>query len=447
MRNHPRATALLGLISMIVVLGACSIEKQGGTMVLAEDGAWGYNGPHAVVSQGKLFYSYLDTEGKVWVASLDHASGIRDSTVVWETAADLHQASPLVVRPDGRIQVFVNKGSVYTDAAIFWKVSTRPGDISEFGELQQSTLSVENRQGRQFYPLVHQESGTMYLVINAQGQGHRYVALWTSPDGGDTWSEYHNLFSLSGDLQGNRCYPRAYLQGDHIHIATLRLGWSEPLAGHEIGRVEGVYYTKYNLKERAFYSADGSRTFDIDQAPVYGHTYLDEIWHWETDGQGTRRAPWSDIVADEQGTPFVAFAVQQAVPRGQSATHDGYWATPDEHGVWRHHKVTRLARGWDNTPERKNYGIALDPEDPHTVFVAKSTDVDADLSQVHRMSTTDHGASWQSVQVLSEEGRVTTVVVPRRTDATPGVVDALWLDGVLEQWTRYDSRIMGSPAL
>lgn len=412
-------------------------------MVLAEDGSWGYNGPHAVVSQGTLFYSYLDTEGNVWVASLDHASGTRDSTVVWETAADLHQASPLVVRPDGRIQVFVNKGGVYTDAAIFWKVSERPGDISEFGELQQSTLSVDNMQGRQFYPLVHQESGTMYLVINAQGSGYRYVALWESADGGDTWGAYNNLFSLSGDLRGNRCYPRAYLQGDHIHIATLRLGWSEPLAGHDIGRVEGVYYIKYNLNEQAFYSADGTRKFDMEQAPVFGHEHLDQIWHWETDGGGVSRAPWSDIIADEHGTPYVAFAVQDAVPRGQSTTHDGYWATPDEQGVWRHHKVSRLGRGWDNTPERKNYGIAIDPQDPHTVFVAKSTDAAADLSQVHRMVTQDQGQSWQSAQAISEQGRITTLVVPRRTDAAPRLFDILWLEGLMEQWTHYETTIMG----
>ncbi len=409
---------------------------------LAADGGWGYAGRHAVIARDTLFFSYLDSAGGKWVAAYHFQSGEITRSQVGKGPADLHGANPLMIRPDGRIQVFIEKGGYY-DKRIRWRVSAEPWSVAEFGPLRESELEGDIIQGRQFYPLVHRASGKVYLIINARRDGHlRETVVWKSPDGGDSWTEYHSLWGLGKGLSGNRCYTRAYIEGDHIHLVTLRVGWGEPLAGHPIGRTEGVYYVRYDVKKKAFFRADGSRAFRLAETPLYDTEPFDEIWHWEKDGDGRQRALWGDIVADENGKPYVTFAVLDAVPRGQSALHDGYWATPNEDGRWRYHKVATLARGWDNTPERKNHAIALDPEDPETVFIAKSTSKQDDLAQVHRMRTPDGGRSWQTEAVLSDEGRLTTVVVPRVLDRSERKVDVLWLDGRMEGWSDYQTKVM-----
>ena len=434
------APACLLCIAYALSANPAAVAEQAG-VVLTEDGCWGYNGPHAVVSDGQLFWSYIDSEGMVWAASRDVESGESYAAPVWETYPDLHQASSLFVRPDGRIQLFVNQDGVYTDTRVLWKVSEEAGDITGFGDLQES-MDADIDQGRQFYPLVHGATGDVYLILNAMDNGNRRIGLWKSTDGGDSFDEYHLLYGLADDLAGNRSYTRAYLHDDAIHLLAVRVGWNEPIGEHAIGRVEGVYYIKYDINREAFYRANGERSFTLEDAPVHGAEYFDRIWCWQEDGGGEQRAVWSDIVTDSEGKPYVAFAVQDAVPQGESETHDGYWATPDEDGAWRHHRVTELARGWDNTPERKNHAIAIDLDDPHTVFVAKSTDAEADLSEVHRMVTEDRGETWRSVEALSEEARITTVVVPRRTDATPRPVDVLWLEKHMEGWSDYATRIV-----
>jgi hypothetical protein len=420
--------------------------EPGELIELTDDGGWGYAGHHAYIVNNKLFVSYIDQAGSRWVASYDFESGEIIRNNIWDGIADLHNSNPLIIRPDGRIQVFINKGQgAYVDKRIKWKVSVEPWSIDKFGELQESELEADILQGRQFYPLVHQASGEMYLIINARRgeEGHRETVMWKSPDGGDTWTEYYNLWGLGKGLSSDRCYTRAYIKGDEIHFVTLRVGWNELLAGHEIGRVEGVYYTKYNVRKETFYHADDSQSFSIADTPVYETEYFDKIWHWHKDGGKRQRALWSDIVADTSGKPYVAFAIlQDAVPGGRSIYHEGYWSTPNEDGEWNYHKVATLARGWDNKPERKNYAIAIDPEDPETLFVSMSTSKEEDLSQVHRLQTHDDGKTWETSAILSGEGRLTTVVVPRVLDQSSREVDVLWLNGRMEEWRDFETKVM-----
>ncbi len=412
---------------------------------LAADGGWGYAGHHALIARDKLFFSYLDRTGGKWVASYDLSTGQTERCQVGKSNRDLHGANPLMIRPDGRIQAFIELGG-YHDKRIRWRVSTEPWSVTEFGELHESEIEGQIIQGRQFYPMVHQPSGAVYLIVNALRDGQlRETVLWKSPDGGDSWTEVHSLWGLGKGLGGNRCYSRAYIEGDQIHIVTLRVGWSEPLDGHPIGRSEGVYYVRYDVNQRAFFRADGSRAFDLEDTPLYETKHFDEIWNWDQDGRKRQRALWSDIVADRDGRPYVTFSVLDAVPQGQSALHDGYWATPDDQGKWRYHRVATLARGWDNLPERKNLAIAIDPADPNTVFLARSTSAQQDLSQIQRLRTPDEGRTWEIVSELSDEGRLSTVVVPRVLDGSTRSIDALWLDGRMKGWSDYETRIMANP--
>ncbi len=445
-RTCPLAVHTLLLLTVVLNTTTRSDElhraESPQTMVLSEDGGWGYAGRHAQVAQNRLFYSYLDQEGISWVASFDFETGQITQTPLGKGNNDLHSSNPLFIRPDGRIQVFLDRGG-YTDRHITWRVSREPWSVAEFGQLQQSELEADILQGRQFYAVVHPPTGSVYLVINAlRADQIRKTVMWKSPDGGDSWTEYHNLWALGKGLSGNRCYSRIFLRGDEIHFLTLRVGWGEPLAEHPIGRVEGVYYIRYNVTNRTFHRADGSPSFALDDTPLYDTRHFDEIWNWSRDGQERQRAVWSDMVADATGRPFVTFAVQDAVPRGQSQLHEGYWATPNAEGRWHFHHVATLARGWDNTPERKNLAIAIDPHDPHAVFLARSTSEADDLSQIQRMVTRDGGARWDTTDVLSEEGRLTTVVIPQVLDDSRREVDVLWLEGRMEGWRSYATQVV-----
>jgi len=435
---------IFALIIPIFSCGQCKDRNidSGKVIKLSNDGSWGYAGRHAYIVNDKMFFSYLDQEGNTWVGSYDFETGKINHNKIWNCQGNLHSSNPFFIRPDGRIQVFLDKGA-YASKRISWKVSLEPWSVSKFGELQESDLEADIAQGRQFYPMLHRPSGEVYLVINARrGDVLRETVMWKSSDGGDTWTNYNSLWGLGKGLKGNRCYTRPYMQGDNIHFVTLRVGWNEPLAGYDIGKVEGVYYTRYHIKNQSFFHADGSRSFTITEAPVYKTKYFDEIWNWKKDGNKKQRALWSDIVADENGKPYVAFAVQDAVPKGESALHDGYWSTPNEDGEWNFHKVATLSRGWDNKPERVNYAISINPENPEKVYVAESTSKDKNLSQIQCMETENGGKTWQSVKVLSEEGRLTTVIVPRVLDKSKRKIEALWLKGRMVGWSDFKTKIM-----
>ena len=446
MKNFVSLFLTLTIYVSLLLMPGCSQGKDhhheaGEVIELSDDGSWGYAGRFAYVVNNTLFFSYHDQEGGTWIASYDYDSGDIARNKVWEGQNDLHSANPMLIRPDGRIQVFLDRGE-YNETNISWKVSDEPYSVESFGDLQESKLEGDIVQGRQFYPMVHEASGEVYLMINAlRDNDLRETVMWKSSDGGDTWTEYNSLWGLGKGLAGNRCYTRAYIEGDNIHIATLRVGWGEPLAGNQIGMSEGIYYTRYNVIEEAFFHANGSRSFGITDTPVYETKYFDEIWHWSRDGNEQQRALWSDIIADRNGVPYIAFAVQESVPQGESALHEGYRATPDEHGKWNFHRVATLARGWDNKPERKNYAIAIDPEDPEIVFVARSTSKEEDLSQVQRLVTADGGITWQTSDILSDEGRLTTVVIPRLLDRSERKFDVLWLEGRLEGWQDYETKV------
>ncbi len=409
---------------------------------LTDDGCWGYAGRFAYIANNKLFYSYLDTEGNNWVASYSFDSGNITRTNLMQVQRDLHSANPIMIRPDGRIQIFLDQGG-YTGTNISWKTSKHPYSIESFSELQESEIHGDIIQGRQFYPMVHRSTGEVYLIVNAlRDNDLRETVMWKSPDGGDTWSEYYNLWGLGKGLDGNRCYTRSYIEGDDIHIVTLRVGWGEELAGNNIGMIEGIYYTRFNVTDKAFYYSNGEKSFEISDTPVYETDLFDTVWDWQRDGDGTQRAVWSDIVADSRGNPYIAFSVQESVPQGESALHNGFRAQTDENGNWSFTKVATLARGWDNKPERKNYAIAIDTKDPNTIYVSESKSEDLDLSVVKKLTTADSGQSWSTSEVISDNGRVTTVVVPRILDKTPVLIDVLWLDGRMEGWRDYQTKIM-----
>ncbi len=429
------------LAALLLVPGRATAQT---VSVFADDGAWGYNGPHAVYADGRLFVNYLTSGGDILAQSWDVNTGQVQTGLVYQTYGDLHQAGAIMVRPDGRIHVPINQGSVYNDNRTYWKVSENPGDVTSFGPIQSSTDSGQS-QGRQFYPMVHQTTGEMYQVVNYR-DSRRRTGMWHSSDGGDTFTQFHDLFTLGSGLSQDRSYTRAYMEGDSIHLVGARVGWGESLVGRGIGRVEGIYYTRYDVTTESFYRADGTKTFQLGDHPELTSPdteLFDTIWHWEDDGNMQQRALWADLVA-RAGKPYVTLAIQdyEGFEDGGSPPHVGYWATPDEQGDWAVSEVAQLARGWDNSPQRKNYSIAIDPDDPRLLYVAKSTDWDNNLSQVHRMFTPDEGETWQSLGALSDEGRISTVIAPWRLDDTPAPIKALWLEGQMSGWTSYNTSIM-----
>ncbi len=436
---------LLIMIAAVLLLGVGGVYAGSPEVeVFAENGAWGYNGPHAVYSDGKLFTNYIDSGGDIWAQSYDVATGEINRGLVYETYGDLHQAGAIMVRPDGRLHVPINQGNVYNDGRTYWRVSENPGDVTSFGPIQPSTDSGQS-QGRQFYPMVHQASGEMYQVVNYR-DGNRRTGMWQSPDGGDTFEQFHGLFTLGSGLSQDRSYTRAYIEGDSIHMVGARVGWTESLVGRNIGRTEGIYYIRYDVNEQAFFRADGTRTFELGDHPELTSPdtdLFDTLWHWDEDGDQRQRALWADMVAKD-GKPYVTMAIQdyEGFEDGGSPPHVGYWTTPDEDGDWSASEVARLARGWDNSPERKNYSIAIDPDDPNLLYVAVATDSTGDQSRVHRMFTPDGGETWESLGVLSDEGRISTVIAPWRLDDTDTPIKALWLDGQMDEWSSYDTSIM-----
>lgn len=433
--------------SFAVSLTLSSLAVAQTPTMLTSNGSWGYNGPYAVYADGKLFMNYITSGGGIFAKSYEVATGDIQTGLVYQTYGDLHQSAAIMVRPDGHIHVPINQGPVYNDGRTYWLVSENPGDVTSFGPIQSSTNSGFS-QGRQFFPMVHESTGDLYQVVNYR-DGRRQTGMWTSTDGGNTFTQFDRLFGLGTGLNQDRSYTQAFIDGDSIHLVGARVGWSESLVGRGIGRVEGIYYVRYDINTQGFYRADGTHTFNLGDFPelTSPDTQLfDTIWHWDNDGDFKQRALWADLVVKD-GKPYVTMAIQDytGFESGGSPPHVGYWATVDQDGNWSRSEVAQLALGWDNNPQRKNYSIAIDQDDPNLLYVAVATNATGSLSQVHRMYTPDGGQTWESLGAISGEGRISTVITPWRLDDTPNPIKALWLEGPMSGWTSYNTAIYAAP--
>lgn len=205
---------------------------------------------------------------------------------------------------------------------------------------------------------------------------------------------------------------------------TIHLAFTE---GHPETHVNGIAYAA--LRGGRFYAADGRQLGDLSK-PLRPEE-ADRVYEPATAGNA-----WvHDLAVDAAGRPAIVYAT---LP---SLTDHRYRYARWTGTAWRDAELTPAGPAFATGPGEPEYsgGIALDHDDPSTVFLSREVD---GAHELERWRTPDGGETWSRAAVTVRSGQDNArPVVPRgRRGGEPEVV---WMRGAYVDYTDYHTAVAG----
>jgi hypothetical protein len=339
-------------------------------------GAWTWFGdPRSVYHQGahrRTYTGWVARDGSVQVASYDHDTGLRAiATLKARLQVDDHVNPSILVRPDGRLQVF---WSTHAGPTMWYRRTARPEDITAWGP--ERTLPT-NTPGPRGY--------TYPNPLRLPAEGNRTYLFWrggnfnpsfsTQALNSTSWAPARTLISHPG----HRPYTKYASNGrDTIAVAYTQ--------AHPQALATDIYYAAY--RAGALRRADGSVISTMANLPI-GWAEGDKVYDHETSG----RAWVHDVALDAAGRPVIVYATFPTDDdhRYRYARWDG--------SRWIDREFARGGGSMSVDPREPKYsgGLSLDHEDPATVYLSREV---GGRFQAEVWTTPDGGASW-STQAIS----------------------------------------------
>jgi beta-glucanase (GH16 family) len=395
------------LLFVLLFCAAGRLASQTVIDTLAVNGAWcWFADPRALYYEGaqeQTYFSWVTTGGDIVIAAYNHTNGVfTRNTLHAALQADDHANPVVFIRRDGRVILFYSK---HFDAVMRYRISSRPEDITEFGE----EMTFGNNTT---YPYPFQVGNDIVIFYRGDSDWHPTMAV--SHDDGLTW-ETPQKFIAGG---GQRPYTR-YCQDrtGAIHVAFT--------TGHPRNEPSNkIYYACY--KNGALYRADGTLIRNYTGTPAALNIDSDEA---ETVYDASNGKGWIwDIAVDSAGRPVMAYA---AFPNDRQ--HDYYYARWNGKS-WDNRYMVNSGGWFPQTPAggsepEPNYsgGIYLDPDDPSTVYLSKQVN---GVFEIFKYVTNDRDDAWE-IEAITQNTPSDWInvrpVVPR--NRKPGSFDLIWMRG------------------
>ncbi len=403
------ARGLCLLLGIAAVTGAMLDAVAAEPVLLKANGGWcWFQGERAVVVRERLVFTTIaGDDGSGWdagdlVATLhDFKSGKTSHFELHDRFhRDDHDAAGLLVLPDERVLAVYGKHG--NDRLQRWRITARPADISEWSAGQSLDIGTGYTYSNVFR--LAAENGRIYNFHRGLGFNPNCNI---SEDGGKTWrygwrllertkEDYQNDPRHTG-MDGRRPYLRYASDGSgSIHFIITD---DHPRA-YDNSLYHGCYRDGKLLRSDG--AAAGLPGFD-GSSPLKPRSFT-EVFRGDAD-----HVAWAaDLRLDADGRPFAAFSVQRdgAASRaerkaaGGGQDHRYHYARWDG-SRWHVHEMahagTRLYAGEDDYTGL----VALDPHDPHTVFI--STNADPQSGQP-LMSAADGKRHWELFQGTTQDG-------------------------------------------
>jgi hypothetical protein len=419
-RFYARLALVVATLAALLSLGTAD---SGALTATIGAGAWSwFADPRAVFHAGlhkRTYVGWVGVHGDIRVLSYDYATKTITTAVLQNgVQADDHANPALLVRPDGRLQVFY---SAHNGSLMFYRVSTRPEDISSWGPVQfmpASTPSGYTYPNPIRLPAEHRT----YLFWRA-GDGsptNSAQVFSTEADGSETWSPSRTLI---GGADGRAYVKYASYHGNTIGIAFTN---ANPLEAPDTN----VYFAE-DRGDR-IYKADGTMEGPLGQ-PI-GSKDADTVYDTGIKG-------WvHDVAFDSTGHPIIAYAVFPS-----KSDHVYMYARWDGN-KWASHEITHAGGSFDPdklVPEPYySGGLSLDHEDPSIVYLSRKVGAAFEIEEWH---TNDAGATWTSrtITANSPGGGNYRPVSPRGLRATSGDLSVVWMSGDYRGYIGYRTSIGG----
>lgn len=384
--------------------------------VITRDGAWcWFSDPRAIYVDGRMFGGFVDKQGSIWAFSYDPSTQESRQCKLYEKLDyDDHANPSIMALPDKRLIIFFSAHGGTKNSPMYYRISKRPADISEWEEVQNINPKMEGNLGICYSNpcQLSAEGNRIYLFF--RGRDFKPTCVYT--DDLRTWSAPINM--VRNDA-GFGSYGRPYTKITTNHKDKIFFAFTD---AHPRDRAtNSIYFMMY--KGGKLCKADGTVVSDtlgsvmpsqVDK--VYDATKtFDKAWIW-------------DIAYDKDENPVLVYA---RFSHGRSV--HSYWYARWNGVTWENHKITDAAqcfmrndyndKNYLETEENYSGGVYLDHENPAVVYTSRPIN---NVFEIEKWIFVGGKEKWRTEAVTSQSERdnVRPYVVRNYRDEQPSV---LWM--------------------
>ncbi len=453
-KNQVRNSLLLKAVvaAWLTLCGWCSAYAQdaqslGG--VVADEGAWCWfadpRAMHYENAAGTInatYIGYIDVHGNVKATQYDWLSGRKTDVLIRSYfQPDDHNNPTFVVLPDERVMIFYTR---HTDEPCIWyRVSTKPGDITALGDEKRLATSANTTYPSPF--ILSDDPQHIYLCWRGINW-HPTIARLTMPDDN---GDCHFDFGPKQIVQSTGARPYAKYQSngkDKIYLSYT--------TGHpdnempdwlyfnviDINKGNGPILRDINGKQL---SVVQNGVFNVNKTDSYANSYAATIvdrtanirnWVWQ-------------IALDKDEHPVIAY------PHIDNAkTTHVYWYSRWTGTQWRNTWVQygghAFHQNWNRTELCYSGGMALDPDNINDLYLSiptKNGQYDKDgVYEIWRYTIDDDGKVATSEQLTknSTKNNIRPYILPGSKNSPMRLV---WMQGDYYYWMVQKNYPMGYP--
>lgn len=382
---------------------------------ISDNGAWcWFSDPRAIYVRNTIVGGYVDNQGSIIAFSYDPATGKREEHKLFDKLDYDDHANPSFMKlADDRIVIFFSGHGGTTNTPIYYSITKRPADITEWNELQKVSPVIEGSMGYCYSntAMLTSENSKVYLFFRGSDFKPNYICTddfknWTAP-----------RVLIKDDTTHN--YVRPYMKMTNNGKDKIFFAFTDD---HPRNRVtNSIYFLMY--KNGTLYRADGSIAGEIKNGAV-PPKHCDKVY----DAGRTLEKAWIwDIAYDKEENPVLVYA------RFSSKTGEHtYWYARWDGKKWNNRLITKAGISFQRNnymksqPEYEcNYsgGVYLDHENPDIVYTSRPV---GDIFEIEKWQTADGGKKWatQAVTRNSERDNVRPYVI---RGYKPGQPELLWM--------------------
>lgn len=429
-------------------------HKQGenmGTSVLAESGGWNWClDPRAIrdtdpeTGLDKTYVAYIDNRGNIKATEYDNVTDTYKQVFVRTGfTADDHSNPALFILPDHRVMVIY---SAHTEEECFYyKISTNPGDISEFGE--EKVVSTQG-YGTVTYPTpfyMTQTPDSFYLFWRGI-EWHPTMAKFSLPDENDDIAfEMEPTMFIDARESASDTDKRPYAK--YASNGTDKIYVSYTYAHPDTVVPDTLYLSYIDLTDMTLRDVTGKVLSDINEAPfkitntesvedvlVIDRTEGVRNWNWETE-------------LDEDGNPVVLYVGISEDKQSHLYYHARWTGTEwlktyiDDGGKWFHDNTKGAEKCYSG-------GLCLDHNDPNVVFASIPVEgIYGTYYEIYKYIIGEDGTVTEKTAVTKNSSennfRPYVVMNSESTDA----VYLVWLSGEYYYWANKNNFLPSNGAV
>ncbi len=390
-------------------------------LTLTDDGAWcWFSDPRSIFYKGsyqRIYAGWMNQYGDLVTGYYDIDSHrIEYDTIRQKFEVDDHDNPSLFIDSNGRVNLYYC-GHAHR-SPIYAVRSKTPEDISDW-EKERSlylndTITYSDYRNSYTYTNIWQlkeENNRLYLFWRGMDFKPNFSV---SDDNGLSWTKGIILI-LPERLYRDR---RPYIKTDSDGKEKIHFAFTD---GHPRDEpTNSIYYMCY--RNGSLFKASGEAVGRLADAP-FTPGQADMVYNAGITGE---KAWIWDVTEGKDGHPVLVYA---RFP--DDSNHCYYYASWNGTG-WDNRFMINSGRWFPQTPPGKhepesNYsgGIALDHEDPSTVYLSVSRD---GVFEIEKWTTPDKGLSWsvEPITCHSENDNVRPFAVRNAADSTS--VQIIWMN-------------------